>query len=163
MNFEVLMDPKENPHKCTVTPLKGRTDILIRKFSDAPAIKPFSTDLLLHVDGLDLPTLVAANKINSIGVIDCVWKRVEPILKRLENPLPTLARIPEGFVTAYPRRNKLGHDPDAGLATIEAMFIAGAFAGAWDETLLDNYYFKDNFIKFNEALWKKFKLGPNAV
>lgn len=82
MKYEVLMDPKENPHKCTVTPLKGRSDILIRKFNDNPGIKPFTTDLLLHVDGEDLPSLCASRQIGSIGVIDCVWKRVEPILKR---------------------------------------------------------------------------------
>jgi pre-rRNA-processing protein TSR3 len=80
-------------------------------------------------------------------------------MQRVAKPLPKLVRIPDGFVTAYPRRNKEGNDPGEGLATIEALFIAAAFLGFWDETLLEKYYFKDAFLKENEALWKKYGLG----
>jgi hypothetical protein len=87
---------------------------------------------------------------------------VAPTMQRVSLPLPRLVRIPEGFTTAYARRNKEGKDPDAGLATIEALFIAAAFLGFWDESLLEKYYFKSEFLKGNEALWRKYRLGPFA-
>ncbi len=162
MNFEILMDKKENPRKCTILPQKARRDFRIRYFSGNRAIPSFETDCLLHIHGEDLSAIDPAG-VRSVGLIDCTWRKVAGCLQKLAKPLPRLVRIPEGFVTAYPRRNAEGKDPEAGLATIEALFIAAAFLGLWDETLLDKYYFKDEFLAQNEALWKKYKLGPYAT
>ena len=76
----------------------------------------------------------------------------------MARPLPRLARIPDGFVTAYPRRNKEGNDPEAGLATIEALFIAAAFLGNWDESLLDKYHFQNSFLEINREIFERFGL-----
>ena len=76
----------------------------------------------------------------------------------LEKPFPPLVKIPEGFQTAYPRRNKKGEDPSTGLATIEALFIAAAFLGHWDETLLEKYHFGQDFLRINESLWNQYGL-----
>jgi pre-rRNA-processing protein TSR3 len=96
-----------------------------------------------------------------IATIDCTWKKLAPALARVEGPLPKLARIPADFVTAYPRKSKTpGLDPDGGLATIEALFIAAAFMGSWDESLLEKFHFKNQFLELNSALWKKYKLKP---
>lgn len=161
LTFEILMDRKENPRKCTIHPLRERPDFLVRFFGSRPKIARFESDCLLHIDGEDL-SKIDHSEIKSLGLIDCTWKKVAGCLQRLEKPFPRLVRIPEGFVTAYPRRNAEGKDPEAGLATVEALFIAAAFLGKWDETLLDHYYFKDSFLKLNELLWKQYKLGPYA-
>jgi pre-rRNA-processing protein TSR3 len=161
MNFEVLMDHRENPAKCTIHPLKGRKDFNVRYFKGEGKIPAFESDLLLHVAGECLSTWKPEAP-KSIAVIDCNWKKVAGALTRVSLPLPKLVKIPEGFVTAYPRRNKEGKDPEAGLATIEALFIAAAFLGVWDETLLENYHFSAQFLEKNEAMWKEFKLGKYA-
>ena len=158
LNFEILMDKYENERKCTIAPLSDRPDFFIRKFSGAGPFAPFQTDCLLHIDGEDL-SLMDTSQMKSLGLIDCNWKHVAPTVQRLAKPLPRLVRIPEGFETAYPRRNAQGKDPDGGLATIEALFIAAAFLGFWDESLLEKYYFKGEFLSKNKALWAKYKLG----
>ncbi len=153
------MDKKENKRQCTVYPLRYRKDFRFYYFhKNAPISQPQS-DVLLHVNGV--PIQEYTKKIQSIAVVDCVWKKVEPALKLMENPLPPLVKIPGDFVTAYPRKSKYENlDPEGGLATIEAIFIAGAFLNNWDESLLSNYYFKKEFLKCNEQQWKKYKLGP---
>lgn len=159
--YEVLVDKKENPRKCTIQAHRGRKDFRFRTFSLPKKIQKLEADFLLHVDGEDLSQFQARPG-SSMALIDCTWKKVKPVLQLLESPLPRLVKIPEGFVTAYPRRNKEGHDPSEGLATIEALFIAAAFLGNWDETLLEKYYFKDQFLTLNESLWQKFHLGKYA-
>lgn len=159
LQFEILMDKKEKPNKCTIHPLADRADFHIRYFSKNLPIPAFTSSCLLHIEGVDLSTL-PRDSFSSIAMIDCVWKTVEPALARVARPLPTLVKIPAGFTTAYPRKNKQGLDPDGGLATIEALFISAAFLGLWDESLLSKYHFGAAFLKENDAQWKKYKLGP---
>ena len=159
LKFEILMDRKENPRKCTILPQKAREDFTIRYFAGGRPIRAFQADCLLHIDGEDL-SLLKNVQVSSVGLIDCNWKKVTGCLQKLVKPLPRLVSFPQGFKTAYPRRNAEGKDPDGGLATIEALFIAAAFLGFWDETLLDKYHFKDAFLEMNTALWKKYRLGP---
>jgi pre-rRNA-processing protein TSR3 len=161
VRYEILIDKLENPRKCTIAPMKGREDFQLRYFSGNKPIAAFQADCLLHVNGEDLAD-IPRDSLRSLALIDCTWRKVQPAMSRVEKPLPKLVRIPEGFVTAYPRRNKAGLDPDAGLATIEALFIAAAFIGFWDETLLDKYHFKNQFLTLNERMWKTYKLGNYA-
>lgn len=158
MRYEILMDAKENPRKCTILPLKKRSDFYIRYFDAGKPISAFQSQLLLHIDGEDLSEW-KEEEVSSLGLIDCNWRKVAPAMQQLALPLPRLVKIPNSFVTAYPRRNKQGLDPEAGLATIEALFIAAAFLGKWDETLFDQYHFKNQFLEMNEAQWKRFGLG----
>ncbi|MGE3262676.1 MAG: hypothetical protein AB7K68_12920 [Bacteriovoracia bacterium] len=162
LRFEILMDKLENPRKCTIHPVGGREDFKIRYFKGNNPIPKFESDCLLHIDGLDLSTL-KEKSFRSIALVDCTWKKVGAALQRVEGNLPTLVRIPEGFTTAYPRKNKQGLDPEGGLATIEALFIAAAFLGMWDESLLEKFHFKDKFLAENLPSWKKYKLGPHGT
>ncbi len=159
LHYEILVDKLENPRKCTIQPLKGRADFSFHYFSGNKPIAPFTSECLLHIDGEDL-TGIPRGSLHSLALIDCTWKKVPGVLQRLAKPLPRLVRMPDGFVTAYARKNKQGLDPEGGLATVEALFIAAAFMGYWDPTLLSSYYFKNEFIDLNEALWKKYDLGP---
>lgn len=161
MKFEILMDSRENPKKCTILPLRQRKDFSIKYFHEKKSTAPaFTADLLLHINGDDLSTLTLGTPVQSIGLIDCNWRKLGKLLPKI-NPLPKLISIPKGFKTAYPRRNKLGNDPSEGLATIEALFICAAFLGKWDETLLEKYYFKNQFLEINQEEWKRYKLGPH--
>jgi len=157
LHYEILMDRKENPRKCTILPQKERGDFKIRYFGGPNSIDPFQAACLLHIDGEDLAELPRGT-LNSVALIDCNWKKVAGALQKVVRPLPRLVRIPGGFETAYPRRNAEGKDPAAGLATIEALFIAAAFLGTWDETLLDKYHFRAQFLERNASLWEKYEL-----
>lgn len=167
MNYEILIDKRENKKQCSIYPLKERKDFQLRYFDrGASPLDPFTADVLLHVDGVSLDKWNEERPdetVKSLAVIDCTWKRVEPTLRRIDGELPTLVKIPPSFVTSYPRKSKQeGLDPDGGLATIEAIFIAAAFLGTWDETLLDKYHFREDFLQWNLDQWRHFKLGPYA-
>jgi pre-rRNA-processing protein TSR3 len=173
--YELLVDRDEQAHKCTILPLAYRPDFAIRRFHMKAALPPLRSELLLHMDGESLDLLVPvlrrerderaalasdarAPAVGSLALIDCVWKRCGRILDLIEKPLPRLARIPEGFLTAYPRRNKQNLDPADGLATIEALFIAAAFLGVWDESLLKEYHFGARFLELNTPVFARYGL-----
>lgn len=158
--FEILIDARENKKQCTIHPLREREDFHIRYFdrSQRPLV-PFGTEVLLHVDGVDLTEdLERFGPARSIGLIDCTWKWVAPTMRRLGPSPARLVRIPPDFLTAYPRKSRYpGVDPTGGLATIEAVFIAAVISGTWDETLLAKYHFKNEFLQVNSHLWQKLK------
>ncbi len=181
MNYEILIDKRENKKQCSIYPLKEREDFHLCYFDRGTSpLPPLTADVFLHVDGISLDewknnrredtsrpgvSYLGANSlgVSSLAVIDCTWKRVDPTVRRIEGNLPTLVKIPPTFVTSYPRKSKQeGLDPDGGLATIEAIFIAAAFLGTWDESLLDKYHFRQDFLGWNLAQWQRFKLGPYA-
>ncbi len=158
LHYEVLVDRRENPRKCTVLPLEGRAGFGIVRFDMTGSLPSSSASFLLHLDGPPLHEIPESQRAaaHSIAVIDCNWHRLPALAKRIAPPLPPLARIPDGFVTAYPRRNKDNKDPDGGLATIEAIFIAAAFVGVWDETLFSEYHFGQAFLDLNRATFARY-------
>lgn len=164
MKFEILVDKSESVTKCTILPLEYRTDFEIVRFGRNRPIAALTGDFLLHPEGQLLSDVrVQGAKVEKISLIDCNWRWLPGILQHLAQPWPALVRIPEGFVTAYPRRNKEGRDPENGLATIEALFIAAAFLGRWDETLLKEYYFAGRFLEINCKTFAAFGLlNPQA-
>lgn len=160
MRYEVVLDRGETPNKCTIAPLAYRQDFRLIRVVDAVAtamasaekwlLGPLQSQLLLHHQGRCITELRASlPPIESIAAVDCVWRRLDPLLARIQGGLPTLARIPDGFVTAYPRKSELDTDPDGGLATIEAIFVAAALLGNWDATLLEEYHFGRSFVELN--------------
>lgn len=163
VQYEILVDRSERPQKCSILPLANRSDFRIIRFDRRYPIRPLSGHLLLHPDG------VALNEFSSEGVadadslvlcaIDCNWRRLSGVLRRITGELPEQVRIPEGFETAYPRRNKKNLDPDSGLATIEALFLASAFLGVWDESLLHKYPPGAEFLRRNSLQFDRYGLG----
>lgn len=158
MQFEIIVDHGETANKCTIMPLAYREDFCIRTGTVTGALR---ADVLLHPEGISLHLIDGVQRaVERVGAIDCVWRRLDPILDRLDKPLPEFVSIPPGFVTAYPRRSKKDFDPTEGLATIEALFIAAAFVGRWDETLLQEYYFAERFLEANDAVFRGYGLAP---
>ncbi len=161
LQYEILVDRHENPRKCTIQPLEGRPDFTLRRFGTQGPIEPLTASMLLAVDGIPMdqlvrtePTVVAATR--TIAAIDCHWRRCPGILERMARPLPRPVGIPAGFLTAYPRKNAEGKDPEGGLATIEALFIAAAFLGTWDASLFERYHFGDAFLALNRDVFARY-------
>jgi pre-rRNA-processing protein TSR3 len=159
--YEIIVDHKEKTKKCTILPLRYREDFHVKRYQPKFPQEPLSADVLLHHEGtpLDQVNLPEASK---IAALDSTWQRLPGILKSMKGKLPVLVSIPSGFVTAYPRKSKDGSDPSGGLATIEAIFIAAAFLGNWDESLFDEYYFGDSFLSLNKETFKKYGILPSG-
>lgn len=151
MLYEVILDSGETPNKCTIAPLADRPDFRLLPGKGSGPLGPLIAPVLLHHEGECLLTIKKSfdGGVNGIASIDCVWRRLDALLERIAGPLPILGRIPEGFKTVYPRRSAGGSDPVGGLATIEAIFIAGALLGNWDVSLLSEYYFGRKFVEAN--------------
>jgi len=54
-----------------------------------------------------------------------------------------------GFRTAYPRVSKHGTDPENGLASVEALFVAHHLLGRPTDGLLDHYRWAEEFLQLN--------------
>lgn len=150
MLYEVILDSGETPNKCTIAPLESRTDFRLIRVSNILEFEPLSSNILLHPDGICLSEFRnSPREIKGIACIDCIWRRLPSLIRRLSTPIPQLVKIPSGFVTAYPRKSTDPDDPAQGLATIEAIFIASALLGNWDPSLLSQYYFGKKFVELN--------------
>lgn len=151
MFYEIVLDSGEKANKCTIVPLADRADFRLIRVKGPPKLGPLEATVLLHHEGECLTTLrQKMGVVSGIAAIDCVWRRLPVLHRRLAEPVPVLARIPDGFETAYPRRSAKETDPSRGLATIEAIFIASALLGRPDTTLLAKYYFGAKFLEMNQ-------------
>ena len=138
----IIRNPRENPRKCSVLPLKGRGDVL---FFTHPAVNPPRLDgyVRLAAEG---PPLSAADADRGILLLDGSWRRAGAMNRQFQEVPP---RSLHSYRTAYPRVSKLGTDPDNGLASIEALYIAYHLLGRPTEGLLDHYHWAAEFLRLN--------------
>ena len=167
MRYEILVDRTERPKKCSILPLAYRDDFRIVRFDRRRSIAPLTGSLLLHPDGVPLSKStvdgLASREAIVLCAIDCNWKRLETVIGRIVGSLPARVRVPDGFQTLYRRRNKQNLDPESGLATIEALFIASAFLGVWDESLLREYAMAAEFLSVNAPIFERHGLGAGLT
>jgi pre-rRNA-processing protein TSR3 len=103
--------------------------------------------VLLDIEGEPLSPDEAYS---GIVVLDATWRLAQKMRKQIpELHCIEKRSIPKGFVTAYPRRQNDCIDPEAGLASIEAIFVAHSILGLDTSNLLNNYYWKDAFLEKN--------------
>lgn len=153
MENEITMDPvviirhpRERRSKCTLEPLRGRPGFAFHRAT--PGFHYEGTGhLLLSVDA---PPLTPADRGRPLLLLDSTWR----LLPRLESVItgnPLRRSLPGDWETAYPRTSKIATDPVGGLASIEALFAARAILGRRDDTLLDEYHWKEAFLTRNAA------------
>ena len=138
----IIRNPRENPRKCSVLPLKGRGDVL---FFTHPVVNPPRLDgyVRLAADG---PPLSAADADRGILLLDGSWRRAEAMNRQFQEVPP---RSLHSYRTAYPRVSKQGTDPENGLASIEALFLAYHVLGRPTTGLLDHYHWAEEFLRLN--------------
>src|SRR3954470_19894871 len=106
MIYEVILDSGETPNKCTIAPLAGRKDFRILPVRGTGPLGPLTSRILLHHDGACLHELSRdLGPVHGIAAVDCVWPRLPGLIGRIAAPAPIPVRLPEGFVTAYPRKS----------------------------------------------------------
>lgn len=137
----VIRHQKENIRKCSLRFLHGRPEMTFLRHR--PGFRFDATGFTLLA--VDAPPLSRADADRPLLLLDSTWRWLPQLLACLHGePLPR--SIPGGLATAYPRTSKLFEDPAAGLASIEALYVARAILGDDDPSLLDGYHWKDAFL-----------------
>lgn len=139
-SIAVIRHPKERRSKCSLTPLEGRTDVRFLKARDG-----WEFDITGYtVLALGAPELSVEDAGRPLLLLDSTWRllpQLEACLKGegVRRTLPAVA-------TAYPRVSKIDQDPNGGLASVEALYLARLMLGERDDSLLQSYYWRDSFI-----------------
>jgi pre-rRNA-processing protein TSR3 len=141
----ILRHRRENLQKCSLKNLESREDMLFFTYPIDP-LPSLQRHIVLT---LHAPLLTQADAAHGLLLIDGTWRLAQTMEKTLPLNL-TLRSLPGHYRTAYPRRQTGCSDPDAGLASIEALFIAYLILGRPTDGLLDHYYWKDAFLKLNK-------------
>lgn len=99
---------------------------------------------------LDAPPLSAADSDKGLLILDGTWRYAEKMHNWVERQVILEKRsLPGNFKTAYPRRQEDCADPERGLASVEAFYLAYIILGRSTEGILDHYYWKEDFLKLN--------------
>lgn len=142
----VLRHRKENLKKCSLRGLEGRDDF---RFFTYPREQcpPLDGYLML---AMDAPPLSPADAHLGLFVIDGTWRYAD-IMYRNTPGLDCVVKrsIPAHYRTAYPRRQDDCPDPERGLASIEAIYLAYYLLGRDVKGLFENYHWKNDFFRIN--------------
>ena len=138
----VIRHPHEKPEKCSIWPLRHRADFLflIHPVKVRPALEGY---IRLAADG---PELSGRDAELGLLLLDSRWRRLGPMSRQI---LDVPARSLHGYRTAYPRRSKVFDDPENGLASVEALFVAYQILGRPTDGLLEHYRWADEFLRIN--------------
>lgn len=145
MTTVILRHRRENLKKCSLSGLETHPEL---RFYTYPTdfLPNCSSFLLLKVGA---PPLTFADAEKGLFLIDGTWKLAQVMEKQLPWKLEARS-LPPGFKTAYPRRQTDCPDPQAGLSSVEALYIAHRILGRSTEKLLDRYHWKELFIEIND-------------
>jgi pre-rRNA-processing protein TSR3 len=139
----IIRSRRENPKKCSILPLRGRADLLFLPYPLNP-VPQLPGYIRLAAEGQELSSEDANS---GLLLLDASWRWAEAMTQSfLEVP----ARSLHGYQTAYPRKSKRGTDPDNGLASIEALFLAYHILGRPTVGLLDHYLWAEDFLRINQ-------------
>ena len=139
----IVVHPKEKRSKCSVEPLRGEPGFVFWKF---PNKGPESISGYVRL-GIGGPQLQPEDANNGLLILDGTWRLAEKMEQDYQDvPIRSLSN----WETAYPRKSKLFEDPYEGLATVEALFAAYQQMGRDTSGVLDQYYWKDEFLRLNQ-------------
>jgi pre-rRNA-processing protein TSR3 len=143
----ILRHRKENLKKCSLRGLETNKDFLFFTYPKDILNINFSNYIMLTMNA---QTLLPEDMHKGLLLIDATWKYADKIIKKYSSNTSLEKRsIPKHYQTAYPRCQTHCPDPNRGLASIEALYIAFLITGKPAETLLDNYHWKELFLKIN--------------
>lgn len=144
-----MHDPREPANKCSLTPLRGMTGVCFVPLGAGKRVD-VGRRIWLDPDGEELGP---ADRGIGLLLIDCTWRRVSKLSKRIDGEL-FRRRLPK-LVTAYPRHSKLAPDPEHGLASVEALYAATVLLDAPRPELLARYHWASDFLAANPELSRR--------
>lgn len=137
----LIRHPAENLAKCTLEPLLHRPEFKFLTFSSLLNVEATHCIVL----SVNAPILSQEDRGRPLILLDGNWKHVTKLKSCLKGS-PCYRSLPL-IPTAYPRRNDDGLDPAEGLASVEALYLALKIMGHNDSSLLDHYYWREDFLK----------------
>jgi pre-rRNA-processing protein TSR3 len=138
----IVRHAHENPRKCSILPLRGRPDVIFLNYPVANR-PPLEGYVRLAAEG---PALSPADAAAGLLLLDGSWRWAGAMTRDFRD-VP--ARSLTGYRTAYPRVSKQGTDPDNGLASVEALYVAYRLLGRPTAGLLDHYRWAEEFLRLN--------------
>lgn len=150
----IVVHRRENRKKCSVEPLREDRRFVFWTYPD-DGPEPLAGYVRLGIGG---PILSDADRDCGLLVIDATWRLAERMDKKYSY-LPVRSLPP--CQTAYPRVSKVFDDPEAGLATIEAIYLANYLLGRDTTALLDDYRWRDDFLQKNAELLGRATIRSN--
>jgi len=138
----IVRHTRENPKKCSILPLRGRSDVVLLPYP-VKHRPPLDNYVRLAADG---PELSATDAGHGLLLLDGSWRWAEAMTRDFADVPP---RSLHGWQTAYPRSSKLGTDPTNGLASVEALFAAYHRLGRPTLGLLEHYRWGQEFLLRN--------------
>lgn len=140
----IVVHNREHRAKCSVEPLRGKPSF---EFLSYPSKQPFNDTNYVRL-AMDGPVLSKDDAGRGLLVLDATWRLAAKMEKQFAHVEP---RSLPAWDTAYPRVSKFNHDPNGGLATIEAIYIAYHLLGRETRGLLDSYHWRDLFFERNAS------------
>lgn len=137
----VIRHPKERIAKCSLRFLHGRPEMTFLR--GKPGFTFDATGFVLLA--VDAPPLSTADAAHPLLLLDSTWRWLPQLLACVRGE-PIRRSIPGNLRTAYPRASKVFEDPAAGLASIEALYVARRLLGDDDPSLLDGYHWREQFL-----------------
>lgn len=138
----IVRHPNERPQRCSIYPLRHRSDLLFLHYP-AASYPDLSNYVRLAPDATEL---CSADADKGLLVLDGSWRWAGVMTKQFLDVPPRSLR---GIKTAYPRVSKVYQDPTEGLATVEALYAALRILGRPVEGLLDHYHWHEQFLQLN--------------
>jgi pre-rRNA-processing protein TSR3 len=137
---------KENLQKCSLRGLESRPDFEFYTYPTS-MIPDLSNYIVLAIDA---PPLSQNDADRGLFILDATWRYAEKMSQSVKTFGSVVYRsIPSHYRTSYPRRQTDCFDPERGLASIEAIYIAYHILGRDTSELLDNYHWKEAFLLKN--------------
>jgi pre-rRNA-processing protein TSR3 len=138
----VIRHPKEKIRKCSLRFLHERPEMTFLRGNPGFVFDATGFTLL----AVDAEPLSTKDNERPLLLLDSTWRWLPQLLACVSGE-PIRRSIPGNVRTAYPRISKVFEDPEAGLASIEALYLARKLLGDDDPTLLDGYHWKDQFLQ----------------
>jgi pre-rRNA-processing protein TSR3 len=138
----IVRHSHESPRKCSVLPLRGRPGLVFLNYP-VKSRPPLDGYVRLSAEG---PPLSADDAGKGLLLLDGSWRWAAAMTRDFADVPP---RSLSGWRTAYPRVSKRGTDPDNGLASVEALFVAYHVLGRPTAGLLDHYRWAEEFLRLN--------------
>ena len=137
----VIRHPKARISKCSLRFLHDRPEITFLRGGRGFRFDATGFTLL----AVDAPPLSPADADRPLLLLDSTWRWLPQLIGCLDGE-PVARSIPGDVLTAYPRQSRVYEDPAAGLASVEALYLARRLLGDDDESLLDGYHWKAEFL-----------------
>jgi len=149
----ILRHKRENLKKCSLRGLETRSDFQFYTYP-GDALPPLDGYVLLKVGA---PVLTREDANQGIILIDGTWRLAEK-MEKFVGPMEARS-LPPHFRTAYPRKQTACPNPDEGLASIEALYLAYLILGRDTTDLLSHYHWKEAFLNTCRQVFGSFPSG----